>query len=240
MFKNNHCKLCKNNNTTSYSYKQGGNISSQSYGNNITELPSKTQKLYNSIKDKTITEMTVVRAPIYSIIKKVLDVVSLGAFSKVSKKLGYDDIYHLSLRVKTEDGGDYRIEKNQNILISNYRKEKDEQSINVPLNDREITIGGLFERASKGYGINKFYKYEAFSTNCQEFILNLLKWSGFLTSDLRKFILQDTEELLKTLPSGVKEGVDVITDVASALDKIRQLLPFKQGGKIPDYEYEDI
>ena len=203
----------------------------------VNDLPRKTQKFYDRIKDQAIVRMTVVRAPIQRVVSKALNVMSLGLFNKVLKKLGYDEAFHLSVRVETKQGS-YRLEKNQNILVSNYKKEPNEEEVNIPIR-KNITIMDLMNRAFKKVGPSRFYKYDAFNQsgggNCQRFIMDLLNSSGLLSPPARKFIDQDAEQILKSLPNvGIDKAARKITDTAAALEKVRQLLPFKKGGIIDE------
>jgi hypothetical protein len=203
----------------------------------VTDLPKKTQKFYDRIKDQAIVRMTVVRAPIQRVVSKALNVMSLGLFNKVLKKLGYDEAFHLSVRVETKQGV-YRLEKNQNILVSNYKKEPNEEEVNIPIR-KNITIMDLMNRAFKKVGPSRFYKYDAFNQagggNCQRFIMDLLNSSGLLSPPAKKFIDQDAEQILKSLPNvGIDKAARKITDTAAALEKVRQLLPFKKGGIIDE------
>jgi hypothetical protein len=167
---------------------------------------------------------------------------SLGLFNKALKKLGWDEAFHLSLKVETKQGT-YRLEKNQNILIANYKREPNEEEVNIPIR-KSISINDLMNRAFKKVGASRFYKYDAFNKggggNCQRFVMDLLNSSGLLSPQAKKFIDQDAEQILKGLPvPGIDKAARKVTDLAAGVEKLRQLLPFKKGGMINDEEMSD-
>ncbi|MFZ4599951.1 MAG: hypothetical protein ACOYNN_15005 [Terrimicrobiaceae bacterium] len=181
--------------------------------------------------DEKITSLKVGRTPVSGIVKGVLNVLSLGALNKAVKKAGIDSLFHLYLIVNDK----YRLEKNQLITFGNYRPQgKDEKIVDVPF-DKDITIGELVDNGVKKMGKLDFFTYGAFGNrNCQGFIMRLLQGSGIKPPT--DFIKQDVETIVENVPSYVPKIANAITDLAGALDllkqKARKLLPFEEGGVI--------
>jgi len=186
----------------------------------VDNLPKKTQSKYNSLKDKEITSIELFRAPIQSVIKKILDVASPG-LKELQKKLGYDNLYHLGMIVNLKNDRKYIIEKDENILIVGEKSYPQTEKMMVPVKAK-ITIKSMFNNALKGMRSDKFYSYNFETNNCQTFIKSLLKYSGLLTGENSRFIEQDIPTLVQNMPDRVKDVANLTTDIASILDRFSQ------------------
>jgi len=192
-----------------------------------TDLPRRAETFIDKQGDQKITSLKVVRAPISEVISKFLNVISLGLFRQLQNKLGYDKLYHLSLVVN----GDTRIEKNEQISISPYRDEKDEEFLEIPLKGQSITIKQLMDRGAN-YMKERFIPYDALNNNCQDFIIGLLRPSGLSSPQIESFIKQPVDELVDNLPQYVKTTTNLITTLGGLLTYLRELSGFKDGGII--------
>jgi hypothetical protein len=76
--------------------------------------------------------------------------------------------------------------------------------------------GTLFDfiKATQAQMGDDFWRYNAFSNNCQLQIINALGANGLLTAQLQAFIKQDVEGIAKQIPSLTKDIVQGITDTA--------------------------
>ena len=95
-----------------------------------------------------------------------------------------------------------------------------------------LTINELIAKTSKRMGAD-FIKYRAFSTNCQHFIINLLRANDLDTPELTKFVMQDSKAVLEGLPSYLEDVSDNLTDVAGIGRFFKEkVLGFQKGGVI--------
>ena len=188
----------------------------------VTDLPGKSQTVYNTFKDALVKEIVLYRKPVNSVVQAILNFTSPG-LKEAEKKLGYDNIYHLGAVIKLKGGGSLIVEKNQNVRVAKGGVPSGAETLVVPIN-RDLTLSDIFTRAIIGVGPQGFYNYSAFSTNCQHFIRNLLAKSGLLNEESRKFIMQDVEQLVKAIPSRVQNAAQLITDFASVIDRLAQSL----------------
>lgn len=188
----------------------------------IKDLPAKSQSVYNTYKDALISGITVYRKPVNSTIQAILNFTSPG-LKQAEKKLGYDNIYHLGAVIKIKGGPSLIVEKLQNVRVARGGVPSGAESITIPVN-KDMTLSDLFTRAIVGLGPQPFYQYNAFSTNCQHFIRNLLAKSGLLTEESRKFIMQDVDQLVKAIPSRVQDATQLVSDFAAVLDRLTQQL----------------
>ena len=62
-----------------------------------------------------------------------------------------------------------------------------------------LKLGELMENTRKFMGDKKYFDYDAFNNNCQNFILSILKANQLNTPEYEKFIYQDIRELYKEL-----------------------------------------
>ena len=179
------------------------------------QLPPSARKVLENHGNEIISAITVYREPLQSLLNKAMSVITVGQIDKVKKDLNYDDLFHLFLVAFTQKGTKILIEKNHVINISLTQKAESEkrEEIHIPIN-KPITINELLEKTKERMGSN-FLIYSASTYNCQNFIMNILEANGLETPESRKFIMQDTEQVFKGLPTIFKKGSDFITNLAS-------------------------
>lgn len=192
------------------------------------------RQLLDQIGHLTIKNITVYRQPVQSFIKKFLNIISFGLFQSKLKELGFDEIFHLYIRVdlnnpNTPSGvSSVRIEKNHVINISLWNESKDEVPNKMYLvmpNDFWNSIGGLSLRqfllnAQNAMGQN-YWLYDAFKNNCQVFIYTLLNINKILALNpqAQNFIFQDVSTLANELQT-TSNIVSKITNFASMGDTL--------------------
>ena len=185
--------------------------------------------------DQKVKEITVIRTPVQRLLTDVINYLSLGKLAEVKEKLNYDELYHLFIVVKLETGEIYLVEKNANIVLTTkIRADTDKTEKMEADNVKVITLNDLLENTRKIMGDDKFYRYDSFNSNCQTFILNVIRANTYLPSkELIDFIKQNLED---TLQPYVSKTANFITDSASKLDHFIQnttgLNLFKNGGLV--------
>jgi hypothetical protein len=95
----------------------------------------------------------------------------------------------------------------QNVILSRDTECKD------VLAPYQGTLQDFIGITQKAMGDN-FWRYNAFSNNCQSQILNALGANDLLTNDLQNFIKQNSESIAEELPDYSKNIVQGITDTA--------------------------
>lgn len=186
------------------------------------ELQPKARSLMDTYGDYIITNIFIRRKPIFDVLDKVLNILSLGKLAEAKAKYNYDKLFHLSMvfavrppdRPSGSGGAAYiKVEKNEvpDFEVYNYKQviSQPYMQFGVPCC---ITLREAIENAHKLMGPN-FYTYDAFTNNCQVFIASILKANGLLTQNLNDFIMQDTEGILKQLPSYIQPLARKITDI---------------------------
>jgi hypothetical protein len=181
-------------------------------------------KLLENYGDIEIKMITIIRKPIQSYIKNILNILSLGQLEENMKFLNYDKIFHLFMIVKLKTDENILIEKNEriNILLT---KDIFNQFENKKIIVNDLTINKIFSNTLKNITVENFFIYKSHSYNCQNFLINLLKYNHLLNNELNDFILQDVEKLFYKM-GYIKPISDFITNLGARFDII------KQGGNI--------
>ena len=182
-----------------------------------------TVKKYGS---RPIQRLDIYRTPIQSAVRKLLDVVTLGHFSKASKDAGYDTLFHVALIANVGDKN-LVIEKNERINIdTSYPTSADTEIYHVDLQGKSFTFNEMAKKTRERVGDKVYFNYDAFDrrkygTNCQGYIRLLLESEGLYTPSIAKWLYQDVVQIVKGLPSFLPELAKTATDIASAVSYLR-------------------
>jgi hypothetical protein len=179
------------------------------------------QRIIDKYGSESITNITIGRSPLPSLINKALDILTLGNFQKLLQQYSYDKLYHLFCIITLSSGVKILVEKNQGInikLVSSYNP-KNTEYIEAGYIPSGLTFKELLDNGQQVLG-DKYFPYDATKSNCQQYIIGLLKGSSILTKQLQDFILQDTASLFKNYQTALKI-VKGITDIGSAADIIK-------------------
>ena len=166
------------------------------------DYPPKVRNILKKYGDEIIVSYKLKRTPVSSFLTNALNIVSLGEFNKRYKASQYDELFHLFLEMTTASGKRISVEKNQviNMDVSPpTRPEEQVESItsNIPSG---LTINELLTNTKKKMGESKFFNYSAKSSNCQDFILNILNANNIGDTTDKEFVKQDTDFLFENLP----------------------------------------
>ena len=187
------------------------------------EPTGRFEKFLNETDGKRVKRVYVGRKPIVKGIEKALNILSLGGFSKVKKRLKYDDIYHQYMIVEMEDGSRKKMERNH-VVESHDVNEDDYKDILLSIDvDKPLTTRDLINNAVKKDAESDFWRYNPKTSNCVEFVREVVDGSELLppTEDTNKVLgRQDSEQLINSIPEPLRDVPLAITNIASAGDKI--------------------
>ena len=189
--------------------------------NGYNNLSSKTIKDYGDWK---IFKLHIYRKPIDSVLEKVLNLISLGKFKKGMIESEYDKMFHLGLfAIIGNEKGQFvniLIQKNAVIEISKTSFNISSYGENIPIViNKPLTINQLLEKGQKELG-DKYFKYDAFTNNCQMFIKALLSGSNLYNDKLNNFVYQSLDIILKNLPNSTPKIAKMITNLGGLTDKL--------------------
>lgn len=189
---------------------------------------NKSRQTLESLGRYPIVGITLSRAPIQSMIRKALDVVSLGAFSRAASKYGFDKLFHLSmlvdLEIPSQGGGTPSrrrvvVEKNAVINISSsFKAEPDAEYYPITV-DRVVTLNELMSNTQRIMG-PKYFPYNAWTNNCQVFIREVLASNGFNSKGAQDWLFQNVEQLASELPEVSNNITNAVTYTGAVVDKL--------------------
>lgn len=150
------------------------------------------QKFLKQHGTDRIKEIHVKRYPISETITKVLQGIS-GTYH-------YDQLFHLKLYIICHSGLTFTIEKNEVITVTMGMKQPrpHEETMKVP-NRFNVQIQQFLNNAQQKMG-DRYFRYRADLSNCQDFVLGLLTANGVTDTNVKNFVKQDTEHLFNGHP----------------------------------------
>lgn len=165
-----------------------------------------------------IVEMRIGRKPLQKALIALGNIGTLGAISSRVKQLGYDNVYHLFMWIRLENGSSWLFEKNQVIQINSVPSDMSSVQF-LPVSLREpLTLNLVFERLDKTIPLDRLYIYDISSFNCQRFVLDVLTVNGLVNPKLQEFIYQNAGELLKE--NWLRTSARSATDLAAKLSVV--------------------
>lgn len=178
----------------------------------------KIRTLLKNIGNLEFSSIDIYRKPVEGILTSIINVLTLGKLQQTMNEKGFDNVFHLYMKVGYPNGKALIVEKNEVINISpwNDNMAKGATMINVPLQGRKFSLNELLMGGQKIQGDN-WFKYSAFNNNCQIFIKNILEGAGLYTPEINSFVYQDLTTLHKEATIGSKVA-DFITTSASKLN----------------------
>jgi hypothetical protein len=196
-----------------------------------TDYPPKVRDTLARLGAGTVYDIQLIREPIQSFIDRALNFISLGKWNEAKRNLNYDKLFHLSMiaRLAMPDGNqvNVKIEKNEVINVTDQFASKERskfqhgsgaetETYRVPV-PCCITLQEMMDRASHTVG-ESFFRYDAFTNNCQIFINNILTANGLATPQISAWILQPTDQLLMQLPKYMSPFARLVTNIAGLAD----------------------
>ena len=100
---------------------------------------------FNKFLDKNevnkVVKVELGRKPIVPIVHKVMDIMSLGKFSKTQKEKNYSSVYHNFLLITLSDGKTYKLEKNETVIEKTATKDDYKNEVwEIPMNGKDLTL----------------------------------------------------------------------------------------------------
>jgi len=185
-----------------------------------------TPQAFNFLEKKgdgVIDRIMVCRTPISSAIQKVLNALSLGKFEEAKKDLVLDKLYHTFMRLSYVLNGAHHevvLEKNEKPYFSESRGRSQEENMVVPV--AGLNIKDFVNNAIHKVGFNRYFVYDAFTNNCQRFVLDNLTSSPKVqvSPQVIAFVNQNAEQLLSRIPGYVSPISRVLTNTANRTESV--------------------
>lgn len=194
-----------------------------------------TTRNLNSWGNLIIQDLTIARTPILDILDKVINVISLGKWSKLKKENSYDKLFHLQL-IANLGQESLVIEKNEVINVdTKYKITKETELLKIDLQGKKFSTNQMLNETQQRVGDKLYFSYEGFTNNCQVFVKECLVSEGLYGKKEEDFLFQDMTEIIKKFPSLSRKIMHGTTHIGAVFNKItgkgEDNLPKKRGRK---------
>jgi hypothetical protein len=174
------------------------------------------RKILQTVGDMKIRNIYVCRRPLSSKFKTLINIVNMASFRKNNPQ--HDKLFHLFLILQLNDWSSVILEKNEDLNIDYYKPSEVDEVMFIK-RDPDTTLSELLTNAIQIYGNNRIFNYDAFSNNCQRFVLDVLSANNIrITKEMNDFILQDVSKLV---PQWGKKLAHLVT---SAFNRVKMAI----------------
>jgi hypothetical protein len=182
-----------------------------------------TTKYIQMYGDIPIMDIFIYRTPLDSLLNKAINVLSLGQWSNLQSKYGFDKFYHLALVLRLQNNKNIIVEKLDVVSVSDsYKTNSKTENMKVEeYQPTTLTLNDLLNNARSGLNDDKlFFGYDPLHNNCQYFIKYLLEYSGLYSQQAQQFLFQDISKLAQELNPITKRIMKGTTDLAATINKV--------------------
>ena len=166
--------------------------------NNILfyQYNKKSQKIIDVYGDHKITKIYLVRQPLSKIITFWLNILTLYNYEKLINETHENFPYHIVLLVEIKLQNGMRklllIEKNNCINIyENFLINQLQDIKTINLKNKNYTINSILNTTQTRVGNEKFFNWNLYKNNCQEFTKEILKTIGNYNKTNKEYIFRD-------------------------------------------------
>jgi hypothetical protein len=172
-----------------------------------------TNTVYQRYLNNKIKSITILRSPLSDNLMSAIKTAGGKDFVKALEKLPYDKLYHLRIEVGLDNGKKIIVEKSKAVIIitEDLTREANTESLKIG-SVPDITLKTMMEKTKAKMGA-KFYPYQAFTNNCEDFVLAILESNGMGDLKYKDFIKQDVKTLITT--PYFRKIINTITDVGA-------------------------
>jgi len=217
-------------------------------------IPPSSQKFLDQFGDSLITQIRMRRKPVASGLNIAFTALTAGQWDETKQKLGYDNLYHLSIIINfTDRNGTPRVGMIEKLATLNLRLNEDDNTdaeySPVMMSPPTLHIKESMDAVARLMG-EKLYTYSAFHNNCQDFAYAWLVANKLENPTLMSFVVQPIDNLLKEQPGFVDSLSQTITNLGGIADRVvqgygkanyRHLKPVLVGGvKLAKLDYKGM
>ena len=152
-----------------------------------SNLKPSAREMVKQYGNQPIRKLEVVRRPLSDKVRNLMKIVGISSAP-------HDTLFHLFF-VLTLDSARLVLEKNEdlNIVVYHFNSLDEFRSVPIP---QGLTLTQLLGTAISKVPKDRLFRYDAFSNNCQRFVMDVLESNNLPVSpELRSFILQDVSNL---------------------------------------------
>jgi hypothetical protein len=157
------------------------------------------------------------RVPVQAALHTAFELVTLGKWNAARAETNKDKLFHLSIVVRLRKGGGgipayVLVEKNEVVNIGPTKPRVDNAE-EIRVQSPNVSLETFLNKALEA-NPERFFPYDAFQNNCQDFVMMVLGANGLLNNDVTAFVKQPVGDLLAKVPGWTGPVANVITDVA--------------------------
>lgn len=190
-------------------------------------LPKSFRKFLDVHGNEYIDTFELYRAPLDKLTNTVLQLLTAGDWENIKKRAGADSLFHTYAIIN----GKYLYEKTAVPTLkegsSSAISKENADKTRAPI--RRTTIRDFIGRAINKMG-DKYFTYNAFFNNCQDFLEASLEANGMSTMLTKNFLKQDTKKLVEETPSLSRYLAEGITNLANKATNLYEEITEKKGG----------
>lgn len=179
-------------------------------------LPPEARQTLEAVGNDKITDIKIVRTPVEKAITGLLNLISLGTYSKAVKQSDYDSMFHLALFINNG------IQLDKQAVIKFYRAnpiKETSEVYNLPVSG-DITFNELIEKTRDYMGADKFSNYDSRRNNCQDFIMGILNANGLNSPEAEAFVKQNADAVFSKMPQFTDKIAKTFTDIGAIADRV--------------------
>ena len=166
------------------------------------------RKLLEKVGDETIEQIEVIRTPITAELIKILKALN-GHFGKSLESKPYDQLFHLGILFKIHSGV-LMVEKNEVITMTLNPSIASNAEVHQ-IQSVEVSVNQFLSNGENYMGKQRYFDYNAWKNNCQDYIVGLLKGNNIATDQDVAFVKQDTDSLFRK-QTGFKKFLNFSTE----------------------------
>lgn len=195
------------------------NIRAIQSGSRLNGMPPLSRKTLQDYGNMRIVHAELFRYVIPSYLIKALQ---LMTNNKAFNSVPYDKLFHLGIIFTLENGRKILVEKNEivNIIPFHVKMPSDTEYRIVSLHGQNYTLNEIINNTIDKMGVKKFETYQAFSLNCQNMILNLLRANHIGSIQDETFVIQDLRGIINEIDNypKLRKLINTTTDIARAFN----------------------
>ena len=156
---------------------------------------TKCQKIIDEYGNGKVKKIYLVRQPLGKLVNLGFNILTLFNYNKYLSESEENHPYHPALIFEIKKNNKIKfllLEKNNCINIcETFLINKSHDFKRVPISKNKITLNKILKLTQKRIGTHKFFNWNAYKNNCQEFIKEILITLNSCNSEYKDFILKD-------------------------------------------------
>jgi hypothetical protein len=162
------------------------------------EYSPNTAAWVSTFGEDPVLSLTIRRAPLPRAMEAALSSVSARPWDVIKAEEGIDSLMHLAILLTTHRGLS-QLEKNVGLgltfqVLIDYPEGA--EYLSIPLSFRRDTVNNMLNRTQTMMGPDRYFLYDAFDANCQDWVWSFLTANGLDTPSVEKFVKQPTQRLV--------------------------------------------